>query len=212
MDTLCLLLQALRVIPEPLEPTLDARASTIVSLEDGSIFTVRPLNADDKPLLAAGFEALSERSRYLRFLSPMPVLSRSQLAYLSELDQVDHVAIGVLDGDSPVAVGRWVRDGDDPESADVAVTVIDGYQGRGVGRMLVKVLAMSARHRGVRWMHFDVLAENTAMLRVLDRFDAVRTDSGPIVHAVLDAETVSYPAGLSTGLLDLLDGATRRAG
>jgi GNAT superfamily N-acetyltransferase len=191
---------------------MDSRASIIVSLEDGSIFTVRPLTSDDKPLLVAGFEALSERSRYLRFLSPMPMLSRSQLAYLSELDQIDHVAFGVTDGDRPVAVGRWVRDDDDSESADVAVTVIDGYQGRGVGRMLVKVLAMSARHRGVRWLHFDVLAENVPMLRVLDRFDAVRTDSGPIVHAVLDAENVGLPAGVATDLLALLDGASRRAG
>lgn len=179
--------------------------AVVVSLQEGTVFSVRPVTADDKPLLLSGFERMSPRSRYLRFFTPTPGLTRSQLAYLSEHDHHDHVALGILDREEPVAVGRFVRYDDDPESADTALTVIDEYQGRGVARTLVKILAMAARHRGVRWLHFDVLAENRAMLAVLDRFDAVRTDSGPIIHAVLDATDVPEPAGMAGDLPGLLD-------
>lgn len=184
----------------------------VLSLADGSIFTVRPVTGDDKHLILSGFDQLSERSRYLRFLSPMPSLSRGQLAYLSELDHRHHVAIGILDGDNPVAIGRFVRFDDDPTAADVALTVIDAYQCRGVGRVTIEVLALLARHRDIRWMHFDVLAENTGMLALLDRFDAVRTPSGPVVHAVLDADTVPNPVGMSGDLVGLVEEVAARAG
>jgi GNAT superfamily N-acetyltransferase len=186
-------------------------ATPVLSLEDGSIFEIRPVTPEDKTLLASGFERLSERSRYLRFLGAMPTLSRRQLAYLSELDHQSHVAVGVLDDGEPVAVGRWVRFDDEPAEADVAITVLDDYQGRGVGRIVIQVLAMVARHRDVRWLHFDVLAENTAMLGLLDRLGAVRTPSGPVIHAVLDAETVTAPVGMLGDLLGLVDDAARRA-
>ncbi len=186
------------------------RQRPVLSLADGSIFTVRPVTGDDKRLILTGFDQLSERSRYFRFLSPMPSLSRGQLAYLSELDHRHHVAIGILDGDKPVAIGRFVRFDEDPTAADVALTVIDAYQGRGVGRVTIEVLAMLARHRDIRWMHFDVLAENTAMLALLDRLDAVRTPSGPVVHAVLDVETVPIPVGMSGDLLGLVEEVAAR--
>jgi GNAT superfamily N-acetyltransferase len=203
---LCLLLQATFWVTmrEPM-------ATPVLSLEDGSIFEVRPITPDDKSLLASGFEQLSERSRYLRFLGAMPALSRRQLAYLSELDHRNHVAVGVLHDGEPVAVGRWVRFEQEPSDADVAITVVDDHQGRGVGRIVIEVLAMIARHRDVRWLHFDVLAENTAMLRMLDRLGAVRTPSGPVIHAVLDADTVSAPVGVVGDLLGLVDDAARRA-
>ncbi|MGF1666578.1 MAG: GNAT family N-acetyltransferase [Acidimicrobiia bacterium] len=196
-------------------PPIASRAvpqTPVLSLADGSIFIVRPVTGDDKHLILTGFDQLSERSRYLRFLSPMPSLSRGQLAYLSELDHRHHVAIGILDGDKPVAIGRFIRFDDDPTTADVAITVIDDYQGRGVGRVIIEVLAMLARHRDIRWMHFDVLAENTGMLALLDRFDAVRTPSGPVVHAVLDADTVPNPVGMTGDLLGLVEEVTARAG
>lgn len=183
----------------------------VLSLEDGTIFEVRPVTPDDKNLLASGFERMSERSRYLRFLGPMPTLSRRQLAYLSELDHHDHVAVGLLDGSEPVAIGRWVRFEDEPADADVAITVVDEYQRRGVGRVVIQVLALVARHRGVRWLHFDVLAENDAMLKLLDRLGAVRTPSGPVVHAVLDAESVEAPIGMTGDLLGAVDDAAHKA-
>lgn len=160
---------------------------------DGSTLTIRPVRPDDKHLLQAAFDRLSTRSRRQRFLTSTNGLTRAQLAYLTEIDQLDHVAFGVFEQELPVAVGRWIRFDNDRDAADVALTVLDEYQQRGVGSRLLRVLALSARHREVGWLHFDVLAENVGMLRLLDGFGAVRTESGPIIHAVLDARTVPDP-------------------
>ncbi len=179
---------------------------------EGSTLSLRPVLPDDKRLLRDAFEHLSERSRRQRFLTPTPTLTRGQVAYLTEIDHHDHVAFGVLDGDLPVAVGRWIRFDHDPEAADVGVTVIDRYQARGIGVMLIEVLALAARHRRVRWLHFDVLASNHPMLRLLDRFGANRTDFGPIIHAVIDVEQVRLPHGISDALVRQLDQAALLAG
>lgn len=184
----------------------------------GTTLTIRPVVSDDKQMMRDAFERLSERSRHNRFLTATQSLTRSQLAYLTEVDQVHHVAFGVMQGADPIAVGRWIRfdagaDGDgDRDSADVAVTVVDAHQGRGIGTALIQVLALAARHRRVRWLHFDVLASNDAMLRLLDKAGAVRTDSGPIIHAVLDTQSVSLPDGIGAEILDRLDHAASLAG
>jgi ribosomal protein S18 acetylase RimI-like enzyme len=187
------------------------RGMATATLRDGSQVRIRPVNPDDKSLLLEGFARLSNRARYLRFLSPAERLSAGQLAYLSEIDHHDHVAWGVLDGDIAAAVGRWVRLDDEPSAADVAVTVLDDYQRRGIGRMLLEVLAVSARARGVGVLHFDVLAENDAMLGLLRSLGAVRTGQNGVVHLVLDVSRVSPPDMVDGDLLGLLEAARREA-
>lgn len=163
-------------------------------LPDDSTLDVRPVTPDDRPLLAAGFEGLSERARYLRFMSPTPTLSRSQLAYLSEVDHDRHVALAALDGDTPVAVVRMVTFSGSVTDVDVAITVVEDYQRRGIGTELIKLLAAVARHRGIVRMHFDVLAENGPMLGLLARFGAVgRPKQDSVVHVVLETRVVSPP-------------------
>lgn len=186
------------------------RMATAV-LRNGSQVGLRPVTSDDKPLLLDGFARLSTRARYLRFLAPSDRLSAGQLAYLSEIDHHDHVAWGVLDGDNAAAVGRWVRLDDEPSAADVAVTVLDDYQRLGIGRMLLQVLAVSARARGIGDFHFDVLAENEAMLGLLRSLGAVRTGQNGVVHLVVEVSRVPPPAIVDGDLLGLLEAARRSA-
>jgi len=162
-------------------------------------------------LLLEGFSRPSTRARYLRFLAPAERLSARQLAYLSEVDHYHHVAWGVLDGENAAAVGRWVRLDDEPSAADVAVTVLDDYQRRGIGRMLLQVLAVSARARGIGVFHFDVLAENDAMLALLRSLGAVRTGQNGVVHLILDVSRVAPPEMVDGDLIGLLEAARRSA-
>jgi GNAT superfamily N-acetyltransferase len=116
-------------------------------LRDGTEIDVRPIRADDKERLAAGFERLSPESRYRRFFSPAASLTPSQLRYLTEVDHHGHEALLALEAgtDNGVGVARFVRTGGDPPVAEVAVAVVDDGQGRGVATTLLDDLAARAR-------------------------------------------------------------------
>lgn len=175
----------------------------------GRSYCVRPVRPDDKLLILEGLRRMSERSRYLRFMAPTGGLSRAQLGYLSEVDFRDHVAWGVVEEGDPIAVGRWVRLPDDPQGADVAVAVIDDRHRRGIGRMLVEVLAVSAGLRGIDRLHFDVLAENTAMLGLLRSMGADMGTRFDPIHAVLDVDSVPEPAVVRGDLASMLEAAAQ---
>jgi GNAT superfamily N-acetyltransferase len=142
---------------------------TEVELRDGSRVEVRALGPDDKAGLAAGFERLSEDSRYRRFLSPTPHLTPRQLAYLTEVDHHDHEALVAIefacrDG---VAVARYVRSRDHLDEAEFAVAVADDWQGLGLGTALLQQLVTRASEEGITWFTGLVLAQNESMLHVL---------------------------------------------
>ncbi len=159
------------------------------TLPDGAQIVVRPIRPEDKPLLVAGMERLSERSRRLRFLSGVDHLSRQQLAYLIEIDGRDHQAWGVLSDDEPVAVGRFIRGaGDD---AEVALTVVDEWQRRGIGKLLLEVLAVGAEKVGIRRFMFVALPENTGIRALLARFGVTGEIEDGLLTAYLDVSSVA---------------------
>ncbi len=131
-----------------------------VSLHDGSVVEVRQVQPDDKAALAAGFERLSPESRYRRFFSPLKRLNESDLRYLTEVDHSDHEAlIAMSTGGEPVGVARYVR-GERPEEAEVAVTIVDDWQGRGAATALLERLVERARANGIERFLAVVLEEN----------------------------------------------------
>lgn len=170
---------------------------------------VRPILPGDGSLIEEGFEHLSERSRYQRFLSPISSLSRSQLLYLSEVDHQRHVALGALDGAAPVGVVRMVWLPDSETDAEVAITLVDDYQGQGIGSELLRVMAVVARHRGITRMHFDVAAENVPMLELLGRLPELeRDETGSVVHVVIDPAGILLPAPPAPSIEAMVDEAT----
>ena len=106
-----------------------------VVLRDGSTVLIRQVHSADAPLLADGFARLSARSRQLRSLTPKQELSPAELRYFTDVDHHDHEALGALDhaDGRGVGIARYVRDADDPQAAEIAVTIIDDWQGRGLG-------------------------------------------------------------------------------
>jgi RimJ/RimL family protein N-acetyltransferase len=148
------------------------------SLRDGTRILIRPIRPDDRQRLEDGFTRLSPRSRYLRFHSSIERLSEAQVRYFTEVDHHDHVALAAIDLDTEdepgIGVARYVRLRDEPEVAEAAVTVLDEYQGRGLGTLLLRLLAEEATRHGVRVFRNYVLAENTVMLKVFKELGAVR--------------------------------------
>ncbi len=140
-----------------------------ITLRDGTRATLRPIAPEDKPLLAALFERLSEESRYRRFFTTKTKLSPGDLAYFVDVDHSDHEAIIAIEPSSGEALGvaRYIRAKDDAEVAEVAVTVADDWQGRGLGRALLDRLTYRARQEGVRRFSALVQGDNPASLGLL---------------------------------------------
>jgi GNAT superfamily N-acetyltransferase len=115
---------------------------------------------------------------------PKQELSPAELRYFTDLDHHDHEALGALnhaDGRG-VGIARYVRDTDDPQAAEIAVTIIDDWQGRGLGTELVAQLSERARSEGIRRFTALVAADNPAMARLLRnvRADLVRREPGAL--------------------------------
>jgi len=147
-----------------------------VNLRGGPAVTVRPIAAGDKGLLSGAFERMSEDSRYWRFFSPIDHLSESALRYLTEVDHSDHEALIALDpaDDSMIAVARYVRSQEMPTRAEVAVAVIDDWQGRGLATRLLDLLADRAREEGVSHFTALVQADNPRAVQALSAIGATR--------------------------------------
>ncbi|MBV9944602.1 MAG: GNAT family N-acetyltransferase [Solirubrobacterales bacterium] len=152
-------------------------------LRDGAALLIRPITPDDRELLRSGFEQLSERSRYMRFQTPLPRLTSQQLSYLTEVDHHDHEALLALDPttDRAVGVARFIRVNDGV--AECAVVVADDWQGRGVATELLDRLVERAGEEDVDRFTALVLAENAEALRLLEGLgDTVQRSFGSQVE------------------------------
>lgn len=151
---------------------------------------IRPIGPDDKDAMASAFGRLSDRSRYRRFLSPRGPLSASELRYFTEVDHHDHEALVAIDERSGEGVGvaRYVRSTDEETVAELAVAVVDDWQGRGVGTRLTAELAARARAEGITSFTALMLAENEIMRAVLDGLGEVRQEHSALgtVELVVD--------------------------
>jgi GNAT superfamily N-acetyltransferase len=153
-----------------------------VRLRDGAEVVVRQLTPDDKPLLLEAFGAFGEVSRYQRFMAPKKRLSAKELAYFTDIDHTDHEAIGALDPQTGrgAGVARFIRERPGGPVAEAAVAVVDAWQGRGLGGVLLERLARRATEVGVTEFSASLLTDNRAMLALfarLGRID-VRHDQG----------------------------------
>ena len=154
----------------PTRPDLPAipRGARTIKLRDHSRVALRPISAHDKHLVADAFDCLSDRSRYRRFGNVQP-LTPETVAYLTEVDHVDHEAIIAIEPGTGNALGvaRYVRTDEDPAAAEVAVAVVDDWQGRGLGRALLTELTRRARREGIRRFVALVQSDNEEALKLM---------------------------------------------
>ena len=177
----------------PARPQSVAEGTPTV-LRDGSAVLIRQVRGSDAPLLADGFARLSARSRQMRFLSPKHSLSAAELRFFTEVDHHDHEAIGALsaaDGRG-VGIARYIRDSGDPTAAEIAVTIVDDWQGRGLGTELLARLSDRARQAGICRFIATVAYGNAAMTGLLQNMGAELAGHGP---GTVDYEVVLNRAG-----------------
>ena len=145
------------------------------TLPDGTELILRPIEPGDKARLSAALGRLSAETIRRRFFAAKQRLTSTELRYLTEVDDHNHIALVALLAEDPeqiVAVARCVRLPATPDTAEFAIVVGDPLQGRGLGRLLAGALADAARQAGIRRFAASMLAENQAVLAIMRTFSS----------------------------------------
>jgi acetyl coenzyme A synthetase (ADP forming)-like protein len=149
---------------ESCEPGAPPRDGDVV-LRDGSTVRVRAMRPDDDQALLTLLESLSEESRWLRFFSPLKGAALAAEAHRET--NLDHTfALLALSGAEEHVVGHAFYVGLDEHRAEVAFTIADDFQGRGLGTILLGQLAEVAEANNIQMFEAEVVAANHAMLHV----------------------------------------------
>jgi RimJ/RimL family protein N-acetyltransferase len=166
-----------------------AKYSAFELLRDGRRIEIRALRPEDRSDIVAAVDHMSVKSLYRRFFGLKRHFSEREIDFFLNVDFTNHVVLIAVTRDAGRAAivggGRYivVR----PGVAEVAFTVVDKFQGQGIGRVLMRHIAALARDAGLQELIAEVLPENTPMLKVFEKSDLKhRTVQGDgVVHVTL---------------------------
>jgi RimJ/RimL family protein N-acetyltransferase len=164
--------------------------SAIEVLHDGSRVEIRALRPDDRAAILAAVGHTSERSLYRRFFAARRTFTEREIAFFLNVDFTSHVALVAVvkhddGGEEIVSGGRYVML--QPGRAEAAFTVVDQYQGRGLGTVLLRHLAAIAGGAGIHEFVAEVLPDNTPMLERFEHsgFPLTSRREPSVVHVTL---------------------------
>lgn len=165
-----------------------------VALKDGTAVHLRPIRGADEGGLLALYDRLSPASLYFRFFA-VPDKDAGKVAYLTHVDYERRYAVVAETAGAIVGVARWECLADRPGHAEVAFTVADDVQGRGLGGILFRRLAALARSRGIKVFEAEVLKNNERMLRVFEHTGLPMTtrDQGNVLTILLTLDPPAPP-------------------
>ena len=137
-----------------------------VTLKDGASVHIRPIRPADEHSLVEIFHRSSPQTVYQRFFTALPELTPSMARHLSNVNATDRLALVAETGDQHIGVARYERT-DDPDVVELALVIVDDWQNRGLGRILLREILRAAGRNGIHRFRADVLAENRRMMRLL---------------------------------------------
>jgi ribosomal protein S18 acetylase RimI-like enzyme len=163
--------------------------SVVELLRDGREIEVRALRPSDQDDMLAAADRASDQSLYRRFFGVRREFTEEEVASFVNVDFIDQVALVAVMRErahNVIAGGaRYMVVG--PRAAELAFTVVDEFQGQGIGSMLMCHLAALARAAGITRLVAEVLPDNIAMLKVFDRsgLEPEIKREGGLVHVTL---------------------------
>ena len=180
-----------------------------IALKDGTEVTLRPIRPEDAEMEQHFVKSLSEDTRYFRFMDALRELPRSLLVRFTQLDYQREMAIIAVTGsgedEQQIAVARYTTN-PDGESCEFALVVGDAWQGKGLGRILMRYLMQIAAARGLKVMEGEVLGNNPNMLHLMASLGftaktapedpAVRQVSAPLGQGLPDGSKATGSTGL----------------
>jgi ribosomal protein S18 acetylase RimI-like enzyme len=162
-------------------------------LQDGLKITIRAAHPDDGPRIRQAFSLLDTRTRYMRFLTQKEKLSDQEVNRLTEADFENAIVLLATIGEAQneVVIGGascyLINPGAARRDAEVAFTVEQHFQHRGVGAALMRHLTRIAMTKGLHAFQAEVLCNNAPMLNVFRRSGLPMTarQEGNVVHVTL---------------------------
>jgi GNAT superfamily N-acetyltransferase len=166
-----------------LQADLRLKMVKFFTIQDGTTIAIGLAGPEDEQRLIKGFNKLSLQTKLYRFHYGKNKLSTSEKDYLLNIDNYNHLAIGAVDVDKDQDVGigmiRYIRDKYEPWKAEVALTVIDEYQNKGIGTYLYNEIIEYACKNDIRLLINYVMKENAIVLKVLKQFGGkIKEDCG----------------------------------
>jgi RimJ/RimL family protein N-acetyltransferase len=145
---------------------MTAALESNVTLPDGTEVHIRPIRPEDDQVLVDLFHHLSPQTIYQRFFTAMPELSPGMARHLANVNYTNRLALVAEAAGERIGVVRYERT-NDPGIVELSVVIVDEWQGRGLGRLLIREIVRAAESNGINRFRADVLAENRRMLRLL---------------------------------------------
>ena len=154
------------MVPEPYPGALERQ----MALKNGETLSIRPIRPDDEPRLVELYSRLSRHTAYQRFFTVMQRLPRDWVHYFANVDYRHRLALvaerETVAGVELIGVGRY-EPSDEEATGEVAFVLEDGYQGQGLGAVLLDAVLRAGAERGLTRFRAYVLTENHRMLRLL---------------------------------------------
>ncbi len=183
----------------PVTPVYPSQFTSPWRMKDGTEVTIRPVRAEDEPLMVKFHETLSDRTVYLRYFASLSLSSRTAHERLARICVSDYEHEMVLVAEYAeyrdrqtgelhiLGVGRFSKLRADRE-AEIAVVVSDPYQHRGLGTELLRRLIHIARERKLCRIVAEMLRDNLAMQVIFRNlgFRLHLSGDSASVQAVLD--------------------------
>jgi RimJ/RimL family protein N-acetyltransferase len=172
-------------------------------LRDGTPVSIRPIRADDAPRLIDLYSSLSKRSAYQRFFTLRRRLPADWARHLADVDYRRRMALiadcETVDAPELIGVARY-ESGEADDVPEIALVVQDGWQGRGLGTLLLSDIFRAAQARGLQRFRASVLADNRPMLTLLRRHAEIvqrRIEDGvlTLTFELRRSRPVSAPSG-----------------
>lgn len=148
--------------------------TSILTLPNGEEVHIRMLLPSDRDTLLDAFHKLSDETKRLRFFQVNEELSDKELDYLLNIDNTNHVAYCAytIKDSIPNGIGvvRYIRSVKNPEIAEVAITIVDEYHGKGIGKELIKKITQHARKEGITTYVANAFYFNNIILKMISKF------------------------------------------
>lgn len=163
------------------------------SLTDGRSVLLRPIRPSDLDLIREGIIEMSDHARYLRFFSTFKEPPEAVVQRLGSVDGHLHIGWGalLLDGNECPAIGavHAIRENAESPDAELAIAVLDEYQGFGLARMLIAAVLSHCSQAGIKSLEIHVLPENKPAKTLMLSLGAHRTPAiDSVYHYKMDVE------------------------